>query len=166
MWPRSSPAASRNSRRSYGGGLAGFVWLLVLAVSACDAQPKVTITTKDGRRVGFQVEVADTPSKREMGLMYRTELADDRGMIFVFPGESQQSFWMKNTPRTLDMIFIDRDRKIVGIVEQATPFSLDPRSVDGKSQFVFEINGGLSKRHGFKAGDSVRFDGFNAMVNQ
>ena len=71
--------------RNYGSGLTVFVWLLGLAVSACDAQPKVTITTKDGRQVGFQVEVADTPGKREMGLMYRTELADDRGMIFLFP---------------------------------------------------------------------------------
>ena len=152
--------------RKYGGGLTVFVWLLVFAVSACDAQPRVTITTKDGRQVGFQVEVADTPGKREMGLMYRTELANDHGMIFLFPSESQQSFWMKNTPRSLDMIFIGSDRKIVGIVEEAMPFSLDPRSVDGKSQFVFEINGGLSKRHGFKPGDSVQFDGFNAAVSQ
>ncbi len=151
---------------SYGRVLSAFVWLFVFTVSACDAQPKVTINTKDGRHVGFEVEVADTPAKREMGLMYRTELADDRGMIFLFPNESQQSFWMKNTPRSLDIIFIGKDRKIVGIVEQATPFSLDPRFVEGQSQFVFEINGGLSKRHGFKAGDSVQFDGFNASVSQ
>jgi uncharacterized membrane protein (UPF0127 family) len=152
--------------RNYRSGLTALIWLLGLAVSACDAQPRVTITTKDGRQVGFQVEVADSPGKREMGLMYRTELADDHGMIFLFPEESQQSFWMKNTPRSLDMIFIGRDRKIVGIVEQATPFSLDPRSVDGRSQFVFEINGGLSQRYGFKSGDSVQFDGFNATVSQ
>lgn len=152
--------------RNCGSALSAFVCLFVLTVSACDAQPKVTITTKDGGQVGFHVEVADTPGKREMGLMYRTDLADDRGMIFLFPNESQQSFWMKNTPRPLDMIFIGRDRKIVGIVEQATPFSLDPRFVEGKSQFVFEINGGLSKRHGFKAGDAVQFDGFNADVRQ
>ena len=166
MWPRSSPAAWLSNRRSYCGGLTVLGFLLMIAISACDAHPKVTITTADGRQVGFQVEVADTPGKREIGLMYRTELADDRGMIFIFPAESQQSFWMKNTPRPLDMIFIGSDRKIVGIVEQATPFSLEPRSVDAKSQFVFEINGGLSKRHGFKRGDSVRFDGFNATVNQ
>lgn len=152
--------------RNCGSAFSAFVWLFVLTVSACDAQPKVTITTKDGRQFGFHVEVADTPGKREMGLMYRTDLADDRGMIFLFPNESQHSFWMKNTPRPLDMIFIGRDRKIVGIVEQATPFSLDPRFVEGKSQFVFEINGGLSKRHGFKGGDAVQFDGFNAEVRQ
>jgi hypothetical protein len=74
--------------RNYGSVLIVYAWLLSLSVAACDAQPQVTITTKDGRQVGFQVEVADTPGKREMGLMYRTELADDRGMIFIFPGES------------------------------------------------------------------------------
>jgi uncharacterized membrane protein (UPF0127 family) len=64
---------------------------------------------------------------------------------------------MKNTPIPLDMIFIGRDRKIVGIVEQAVPFSTDSRSVLGASQFVLEINGGLAKRYGIKAGDFVRF---------
>ena len=151
--------------RCHGKILSAF-WLLILTVSACEAQPRVTITTQDDRQIAFQVEVADTPGKREMGLMYRTELADDRGMIFLFPSESQQSFWMKNTPRSLDMIFISKERKIVGIVEQATPFSLDPRFVAGQSQFVFEINGGLSKRHGFKAGDSVQFAGFSATMSQ
>ena len=152
--------------RQYGSAISALVWLLVITVCACDAQPKVTIITKDGRQVGFRADVADTPGKREIGLMYRTDLADDHGMIFIFPGESQQSFWMKNTPRSLDMIFIGRDRRIVGIVEQAKPFSLDPRSVEGKSQFVLEINGGLSKRHGFQAGDAVRFDGFDTAVSQ
>jgi len=132
---------------------------MLSSVSACQAEPKVAIAAKDGKEVIFQVEIADTPSKREMGLQYRRDLADDKGMIFLFPSESLQSFWMKNTPIPLDMIFISRDRKIVGIVEQTTPFSLEPRSVGAPSQYVLEINGGLSKRHGFKAGDTVRFDG-------
>jgi uncharacterized protein len=57
------------------------------------------------------------------------------------------------------MIFINRDRKIVGIVEQAVPFSTESRGVSAASNYVLEINGGLSRRHGFKAGDSVRFEG-------
>jgi len=134
-------------------------FVMLGSVTACQAEPKVTITTQDGRQVGFVVEIAETPSKREMGLQYRRDLAADRGMIFLFPAESAQSFWMKNTPLPLDMIFINRERKIVGIVEQTVPFSLDPRSVSAPSQFVLEINGGLSKRHGIKAGDSVRFEG-------
>jgi uncharacterized membrane protein (UPF0127 family) len=139
------------------------VWLFSLAaiaVAACQAQPQVIIVTRDGREVAFQVEIADTPAKREMGLQYRRDLAPHRGMIFLFPAEEQLSFWMQNTPIALDMIFISADKKIVGIVENATPFSLDSRSVDGKSQYVLEINGGLSRRYGFEAGDSVRFEGF------
>ena len=133
--------------------------LMMLSAVACEAQPKVTLTTKSGREVVFQVEVADTPAKRTMGLQYRKELGSDRGMIFLFPSEAPQSFWMKNTPIPLDMIFINRERKIVGIVEQTVPFSLDSRSVGVPSQFVLEINGGLAKRHGLQVGDSVRFQG-------
>ena len=142
--------------------LAWFV--VLLQVSACQAQPQVSIATEGGRELTFQVEVADTPTKRELGLQYRRDLAVDRGMIFLFPGESEHSFWMKNTPIPLDMIFINKDRKIVGIVEQAVPFSTESRSVPSASQFVLEINGGLSKRYGIKAGDTVRFDGLSPEI--
>jgi uncharacterized membrane protein (UPF0127 family) len=141
------------------------IFLLLVAlnvlssVSACQAQPKVTIFTKESRAVVFFVEIADTAAKRQMGLQYRQSLGDDRGMIFLFPSESQQTFWMKNTPISLDMIFISRDRKVVGIVERTVPFSLDSRSVTQPSQYVLEINGGLARRYGIQTGDSVRFDG-------
>jgi uncharacterized protein len=124
---------------------------------ACQAQPKVQIETAKGE-VSFQVEVAATPEKREVGLMYRRELPADHGMLFIFPAERVNSFWMKNTPIPLDMIFIGRERKIVGIVHETVPFSLDGRSVSVPSQYVLEINGGLSRRYGFKAGDVVKFD--------
>lgn len=136
---------------------------LVLAVllwaAACQAQPKVIIQTKENRELTFQVDVADTPAKRELGLQYRRDLAADRGMIFLFPSESHHSFWMKNTPIPLDMIFISSDQKIVGIVERAVPFSTDSRSVPAASQFVLEINGGLAGHYGVKVGDSIRFQG-------
>ena len=140
--------------------LATILFALMSVTSSCGAEPKVVISTREGRETVFQIEIADTPAKRELGLQYRKELAADRGMIFLFPAPSVQSFWMKNTPLPLDMIFIGSDRKIVGIVEQTVPFSLDSRSVGTPSQFVLEINGGLSKRLGIGAGDSVRFEGF------
>jgi uncharacterized protein len=135
------------------------VLVVLLWAAACQAQPTVIIQTKENRELTFQVEVADTPAKRELGLQYRRDLAADRGMIFLFPTESHHSFWMKNTPIPLDMIFISRDRKIVGIVEQAVPFSTDSRSVPAASQFVLEINGGLAGRYGVKVGDSISFQG-------
>jgi len=132
--------------------------MVLRSATACLAEPKVTITTKQGRDVTFQVEVADSPAKREIGLQYRRNLAPDRGMIFLFSEESQQTFWMKNTPIPLDMIFIGRDMKVVGVVAQTVPFSLDARSVEAPSQYVLEINGGLAERHGIQTGDRVRFD--------
>jgi uncharacterized protein len=137
------------------------VLTVVLQTTACQAQPKVTIATKEGRELTFQVEVADTPTKRELGLQYRRDLAADRGMIFLFPTESEHTFWMKNTPIPLDMIFINSDGKIVGIVEQAVPFSLDSRAVPAASRFVLELNGGIAKRNGIKIGDSIRFQGIS-----
>jgi len=158
MSPKSSPRVwpDKTGRRQL-----VFLWISLAVLSgsaACEAQPTVAISTESGREVVFYVEVADTPAKRELGLQYRRELGDDRGMLFLFASESRQTFWMKNTPIPLDMIFINRDRKIVGVVEQAVPYSLESRSVGAPSQYVLEINGGLAKRHGIKAGDSVRFE--------
>jgi len=141
--------------------IALIICFAITGVTACQAQPEVTIITKEGREIAFQVEVADTPVKREMGLQHRRNLDEDRGMIFLFPREEQLSFWMKNTPIPLDMVFISEERKIVGIVESTVPFSLESRSVSGTSRYVLEINGGLSRRYGIRTGDSVRFGGFS-----
>ncbi len=139
----------------------------VLAVSllfwifACGSGPHVVISTKEGREYTVQVEIADTPTKRELGLQYRRDLAEDRGMLFLFPSEQVLSFWMKNTPIALDMLFINSQRKIVGIIEEAVPFSTTPLSVATPSQFVLEIPGGLSRRRGISVGDSVSFKGIS-----
>jgi uncharacterized membrane protein (UPF0127 family) len=109
------------------------------------------------RKVAFRVEVAVTPEEHARGLMYRSELAADAGMIFVFEQPSVQRFWMKNTLIPLDMIFIGKDRKIVGIVEDAVPETETERMVGAPSQYVLEIGGGLSARLGIKRGEPVEF---------
>ena len=134
---------------------------LALAFPACRSDPRVVISTKSGGQLALQVEVADTPAKRSMGLQYRNELGEDQGMLFLFPSEGAQSFWMKNTPLPLDMIFISSDLKIVGIIRQAVPFSTTSLAVSAPSQFVLEIKGGLSRRSGIETGDSVRFEGIS-----
>lgn len=101
------------------------------------------------------LEIANTPSEREKGLMFRKSMEEDRGMLFIFPVERQQSFWMKNTYIPLDMIFISSQFEVVGIVENATPFSEEQRSVAGVSQFVIELNGGRAKELGIRKGDKV-----------
>ena len=109
------------------------------------------------RKVAFRVEVALTPEEHARGLMYRSELASDAGMIFVFEQPSVQRFWMKNTLIPLDMIFIGKDRKIVGVVEDAVPETETERMVGAPSQYVLEIGGGLSARLGIKRGEPVEF---------
>jgi uncharacterized protein len=137
------------------------LWLVSLALIlfACRGDPRVVIAAHGGKEAAFEVEIADTPAKREMGLMYRRDLADDHGMLFIFPDQSVLTFWMKNTPIPLDMIFIGGDLKIVGIVREAAPFTLSPRSVDAPSRYVLELNGGVAKQRGIEVGDKVRFEG-------
>jgi len=110
-----------------------------------------------GRKVLFRVEVAVTPEEHARGLMYRSRLADDAGMVFVFEEPSIQRFWMKNTLIPLDMIFIGKDRKIVGVVENAAPETETERMVGAPSQYVLEIGGGLSAKLGIRRGEPVDF---------
>jgi uncharacterized membrane protein (UPF0127 family) len=118
------------------------------------AAPSVEIDT-GARKVVFGVELALTPEQQERGLMYRQQLAPDAGMLFVSPRPRPQVFWMKNTLIPLDMIFIGADRRIVGIVENAEPETLTARRVEGDSQYVLEIGGGLSAKLGIRAGQPV-----------
>jgi len=87
--------------------------------------------------------------------MYRRDLAPDAGMLFVFPREMPQRFWMKNTPLPLDMVFIGRDRHVVGIVADTRPFSTNPLGVAAPSQFVLELHAGFCARHGINTGAAV-----------
>lgn len=112
-----------------------------------------------------KTEVAATMAERQRGLMFRRELADDAGMIFLFEGPQPLSFWMHNTFIPLDMIFIRSDMTILGIVENAEPQTDDPRRVQGLSQYVLEVNAGYAQKHGVRAGQTVRFEGIAGFEN-
>lgn len=134
---------------------------LILALGllgACTRKPRTIIHTSRGA-VTVTVEIVDTPDSRARGLMYRRDLGPDAGMLFLFPTEAPQSFWMKNTPLPLDMIFIGSSRRVVGIVVNTRPFSTEPRSVGVPSQYVLEVNAGFSAMHGIAPGDLVEFAG-------
>ncbi len=140
------------------------VALMLLACSgdaACAkdvAGARVALHTSAGD-VPVAVEVADTPERQSLGLMYRKDLAENAGMLFVFPHAAHLTFWMKNTVLPLDMIFIGDDRRLVGIVKNAVPFTTTPREVAGDSRYVLEVNAGFSDRHGVRAGDAVTLEG-------
>jgi uncharacterized membrane protein (UPF0127 family) len=128
--------------------------------SACatDASGARVVLHTGGGDVTVKVEVADTPDERALGLMYRKELAADAGMLFIFDAEDHLSFWMKNTPLPLDMIFITNDKRILGIVKDAVPYTTTSRAVAGKSRYVLEVNAGFTAKHGVKSGDTVSFE--------
>ncbi len=122
------------------------------------AAPSVVIQA-DGRAVPFRVELAVTPEEHARGLMYRSHLDPDAGMLFVFDDARVQRFWMKNTLIPLDMIFIAPDRRIAGVVANAVPQTETERMVPARSQYVLEIGGGLAAQLGIHAGEQVEMHG-------
>lgn len=103
----------------------------------------------------FIVEVAATVGEQAQGLMFRTRLAPDKGMIFPFPDDRVASFWMKNTVIPLDIIFIRRDGTIESIAANTTPYSLAPVRSNEPVATVLEIAGGQAAKLGIEPGDIV-----------
>lgn len=122
-------------------------------VSGLEIVP-LTIRSSDTEH-RFRVEIARTAEEQAKGLMFRTELSANEGMIF--PGSTPQprSFWMKNTPLPLDIIFIGADRKIRNIAAQTVPYSTQPVSSVGAVIAVLELPGGRAAELGITEGDSV-----------
>lgn len=107
----------------------------------------------------FEVELADTSAAHEKGLMYRKNLAQDKGMLFVFDKPDTYPFWMKNTLIPLDIIWIDENNKIVFISHNVQPCPFEGNcpltAPPGKAKYVLEINAGMSQLNNFKAGDKL-----------
>jgi len=105
------------------------------------------------------VEIADTSQLRTRGLMWRSELPDGTGMLFIFPAEEVQSFWMRNTLIPLDMLFIDKRMRVVGVVQWAEPQTLTSRTVGKPSIYVLVVPAGWASRNGVRAGSTVELEG-------
>jgi len=109
--------------------------------------------------VAVRVEVTRAFEERARGLMFRTDLPEDEGMLFIFRQRLDHSFWMKNTCLPLDMLFIDGDGLIVGIEENVPTLNEASYRVGCPSQLVLEVNAGWSRRHGVMAGQKVEIGG-------
>jgi hypothetical protein len=96
--------------------------------------------------------------------MWRTALPEGTGMLFIFPEQDELNFWMKNTLIPLDMIFISKDRLIVGVVERAQPGTLEPRGPGVPALYVLEVPGGWAARMGLAVGRPVQLDGLQGIV--
>jgi uncharacterized membrane protein (UPF0127 family) len=108
-----------------------------------------------GKRIPFKVEIAETDQQRALGLMYRTSLPADAGMLFDFKHDQDVAMWMRNTRIPLDMLFIDRAGRIVNIAQRAVPYSEATISSAAPVLAVLELNGGTAARLGLKPGDQV-----------
>jgi uncharacterized membrane protein (UPF0127 family) len=113
----------------------------------------------EGEDLSFRVEVVQTAVARGRGLMFRKELADDRGMLFLFSHLARHSFYMKNTEIPLDIVFLDRSgamSRVVGVLHDMKPFDETSRSIETPSYAAVEIPAGLARKYGIKTGTEVR----------
>lgn len=120
------------------------------------AEGMVSFPDAPGKPV-LKVELAKTDAERARGLMYRRSMPDNHGMLFLQRGEPRvQSFWMRNTCISLDMMFIEEDGFIAGILENVPILNDEPRRIPCPTSYVLEVNGGWSRKNGVKAGQTIQ----------
>lgn len=107
----------------------------------------------------FNLEVVADEASRQKGLMFRKTLPPNQGMLFVFPEETVQSFWMKNTYIPLDMIFLNRDSKVVGLLKDIPILNDTARSVPQPSKYVVELLAGTAAKEGIDVGAELVVEG-------
>lgn len=149
---------------------SAFAFIAVLALAAAvacggdssgDGGPATaTIALVDGKgsREELTVELARTAAERSRGLMFRQELPDDRGMLFVYAQDTMSGFWMKDTPIPLSIAFIAADGSIVDIRDME-PFSLELHRPSEPYRYALEVNQGWFEEHGLAPGDGVEVPG-------
>jgi len=133
--------------------------ILVLILSGCVKKEKVEIQTKD-KIIILNVEVAETEEERKRGLMFRKNLGENEGMLFVFEDERHVTFWMKNTFIPLDIIFVSSNGTINEIKENLQPCIADACELYPSLypvKYVIEVNANFSKNNGVAVGDRVIF---------
>ena len=133
------------------------VSLLALALvgvgrAQCQSGPYALFTTAAGSQVMLNLEVADTPEKQERGLMFREEMPEDNGMIFIFPQTGTIAFWMKDTVLPLSIAFVTADLRIVDI-QDMQPQTTDLHQPAARYRQALEVNQGYFARNGVKVGD-------------
>jgi uncharacterized membrane protein (UPF0127 family) len=119
--------------------------------------PQLPVVHATIAEVGAAVDAEVVQSEHDTmrGLMYRRSMAEERGMLFHLRARDDQKFWMHNTCISLDLLYVDDDGLIVGIVENAPTMNDETRGVGCPSRWVLEVNAGWSRRHGVKAGQRL-----------
>ena len=123
---------------------------------------KLAVDTKTGVKL-FSIEIADESSEQERGLMFRTDMPDDRGMLFPLNVTRQAAFWMENTPMPLDLLFVGEDGRVKAILK-GQPFSRAAISPGVPVRFVLELKEGISAKNGIAPGDRLRHPVIDAIA--
>ena len=138
----------------------GFIFLAMLSLAACRQYKTIPVTLPDGFVV--QALVADTPQKQERGLMFVTDLPENKGMIFMFDGDQELAFWMKNTLIDLDMVFINSAKTVTSVASEV-PHSYTYTPDDevayavGYGQYVLELAAKTAQKHHVTPGSQLQF---------
>lgn len=115
----------------------------------------VFMSARGATRARIDVEIAERAADRWRGLMFREQLGESQGMLFIFPVEEPLSFWMKDTPLPLDIIYLDADRTIVAVRKNTVPYSEESVRSEVPAKYVVEVNAGFADRYGLETGDKA-----------
>lgn len=129
--------------------------LLALLLLLAQETSRLELVAASGQVVPLRVEVADEPAEWSLGLMHRTELETDAGMLFVFATDVEHSFWMQNTHIPLSIAFIAADGRILGLRDMQ-PRTTDLHPPPGPYRYALEVNQGFFTRNGIAVGDRVQ----------
>ena len=130
------------------------------------AQPELqkqplTIVSRGGIRHEFAVELARTPREQQVGLMFRTAIPDNGGMLFIWPYPQESEMWMENCPVPEDMLFVDAGGIIHSIAENTVPQSLAHIPSNGRVKATVELQGGITAKLGIRVGDRIESKAFD-----
>jgi uncharacterized protein len=147
--------------------LAVILYLIIKPFSKNESIDPEYMFKKDGEltftdslnnpKTKIDIQIANSDFDRELGLMYRKQMDENRGMLFIFPLEERQSFWMRNTFISLDMIFVNSAKKIVTIHRNTQTLSDQSYPSAAPAQYVIEVNSGYCSRHNINEGDKINF---------
>ncbi|MBI1936316.1 DUF192 domain-containing protein [Candidatus Woesearchaeota archaeon] len=132
------------------------IFLIIFLIS-CTKNSNEILINNGQKIIKINVEIADDENERNNGLMFRKELDKDSGMLFTFNDEDYRTFWMKDTLIPLDIIFINKDWKIIDI-KNAVPCKEDPCRLYHSSlpaKYVLEVNAGFAQRNDIEPGDKI-----------
>jgi uncharacterized protein len=147
--------------------LAVILFLIIQPFSKKESADTEYMFKKDGeltftdslnnQKTKIDIQIANNDFDRELGLMFRKQMDENKGMLFIFPDEARQSFWMRNTLISLDMIFVNALNKIVTIHRNTQTLSDQSYPSSAPAKYVIEVNGGYCQKHGINEGDKINF---------